>query len=82
MTMCRSDPTILSMTNHTETLRDRDPDRHTDHLAGFAGPSRMYEDLRRRNERRAFIARGVDGMRAERPSRITTPPGWGQRPSR
>lgn len=64
------------MTYDTDTQAGISPPHHTIDLEGSAGPSPMFDDLRKRNERRAFVARMVRAKRAERAPRTTTPPAW------
>ena len=64
------------MTHHTDTQASTSPRHHTIDLEGSASPTRMFEDLRKRNERRAVVARMVGARRAELAPRTTSAPTW------
>jgi hypothetical protein len=66
---------------HRDTEGERVRERHTNQAGTLTAPSRVYHDLRTRNERRARVARVIETMRTERESRPTVPPLWWRRAS-
>ena len=64
------------MTRDTDTQAGISPRHRTIELEGSAGPSCMFDHLRKRNERRALVARMLRAKRAEGAPRTTTPTAW------
>jgi hypothetical protein len=69
---------VLCMTRHDT---NGDCERQTSDSGAIAGPSRIYHDLRTRNERRARVAQVREVIRSDRGSHHTVRPLWWRRES-